>query len=73
MSCRRVKQSVPPSRSAASVTTIRSRAGTWIRGSSASAPMAMMASPTPRFGQSSRAAAMAAPNAPRTIGGAVAG
>ncbi len=35
------------------------------------APTATKPSATPRFGQSSRAAAMAAPNAPRTISGAV--
>ena len=39
MSCRRVKESASPTFSAANVTTIRSRAGMWISGSSASTVM----------------------------------
>src|SRR2546421_2838994 len=40
MSCSRVKESVSPSFSAASVATIRNRVGTWISGASASSVMA---------------------------------
>src|SRR5215472_655059 len=46
MSCRRVKDTVSPSGSAARVATIRSRVGTWISGSSASGASVGMGVPS---------------------------
>src|ERR1039457_5153216 len=51
MSCRRVKDSVSPSLSAANVTRIRSRAGAWISGSRVSVVMPARSCPTQPGGQ----------------------